>query len=222
MLSRDIAFSHWPDGESFLQHIISGTETTPDLLLLDLNLPGISGIELLIQLEAQRPGITARMPIMVLSSMDTEESIFEALRRGAIGYILKSEIGDMEQHIATALTGGGVMSPTIAVRVITNLRHRPHPADRPRPVGSHRGTDRRLHAHAASSQQDDPEQAHLTAREEEVLDLIVSGFTAREAAETLRVSPHTVRVHIKHIYQKLYVANKVELLREARKMGYLE
>ncbi len=215
---------HWTTAEDFLaymRHSKRADDVIPDILLLDLNLPGINGIQLLKTLDedALKSGRPLPFPIVVLTSLDAEGNIFDALRFGAVGYILKTEIGDITMHIENVIAGGGIMSPTIAVRVMADFQRRS--ADGDRSTGSPRTDGRRrdFPPYDSVPPLSDNEEKELTNREREVLELIVSGIPPREIADTLCVSTHTVRVHIKHIYRKLYVGNQVELMREARKMG---
>lgn len=174
----------WPDGESFLS---SPDDATLDLLFLDLRLPGIDGLEILGKLEQS----SSEYPVLVLSSLNSDSSVFKALERGAAGYVHKPELSNVVETAGIVLSGGAVISPTIALRVLHSFRHR-------------RKTDT-------------PES--LTPREIEVLELLVEGYSTAEAAEKLFISVHTLRIHVKNIYRKLSVRNKVELMRRAKEYG---
>lgn len=158
-----------------------------DLLFLDIRLPGMGGLELL-SIIGKR-GLS--FPVIVLSSINSEETIFRALKAGATGYIHKSELQDLETTVTATLDGGAIISPTIALKVL-------HSFKKP----------------SVNNEYDD-----LTPREKEVLNLLVEGLTTQEAAETLFISVHTLRIHVKNIYRKLFVRNKTELLRKAGKLG---
>lgn len=178
------ALRTWPDGESFLS---SPQIDSLDMLFLDLRLPGVSGLEVLQELEKR--GI--RYPVLVLSSLNSDDAVFRALESGALGYVYKSELTDVAETIRIILEGGAVISPTIALRV--------------------------LHSFRKGRSTDQPEG--LSPREAEVLELLVEGYSTADAAERLFISVHTLRVHVKNIYRKLSVGNRVELMRKAKKMG---
>lgn len=149
----------------------------PDLLLLDVNLPGRSGIELAAEAKALRP--EAR--IVMLTIRDDAETIFAALRAGASGYLLKnSPIDGIIAGLQEALDGGMLMPAPVARKVLGFF------ADAPVAGGS-------------------AEDYGLTEREGEVLSLMVEGLIQKEIADQLCVSPSTVNGHVQRIYGKLHV-----------------
>lgn len=157
----------------------------PDVLIVDIQLPGISGIELIRQLKAVLP----RCEFLICSVQDDVDSIFEALRAGASGYILKdASCTQIQQAVIDLTKGGAPMSPFIARKVITSFR----PA------------------------KPDTDQSNLSDREIEVLGLLGKGMLYKEIADTLSISRETVKKHLKNIYQKLHVQNKVEALNKFR------
>lgn len=180
----------WESAEAYLEYLDKGG-TDPELLMLDLGLPGLGGLDLL-----RRIGGGA-VPVVVLTSIAAEEAVFEALKNGAVGYLLKSEIGDLKETVKAVLEGGAVMTPTIALRVVDDLRKKA----------------------VKTSSKADPGDEALTPREYEVLELLVCGMTAKEAADSLSLSVHTLRVHVKNIYRKLFVSNKAELMLKAKRLG---
>lgn len=183
----------WKTAEAYLSYHESGN-IRPALLFLDLRLPGMGGLDLL-----QKLGEAVYdTPIVILTSLASEESVFQALKYGAVGYLLKSELDGLNELIDTVLSGGAVMSPTIAIRVVEMFRKRPRASITAEPVEG---------------------DSTLTAREYEVLELLVCGMSAKEAADSLCVSVHTLRVHVKNIYRKLYISNKTELMLKAKDMG---
>ncbi len=174
----------WPDGESFLDDSAS---KDLDMLFLDLRLPGIDGLEILGRLEQ----CSSEYPVLVLSSLNSDSSVLKSLEAGAAGYVHKPELSDVVETARIVLSGGAVISPTIALRVLHSFRHR-------------RKTDT-------------PES--LTPREVEVLELLVEGYSTADAAKRLFISVHTLRIHVKNIYRKLSVRNKVELMHRAKEFG---
>jgi DNA-binding NarL/FixJ family response regulator len=156
----------------------------PDVVIMDIHLPGINGIECTRTLCAKYP----RVQVLICTVHEDDELIFEALRAGAAGYLLKrSSIEDLLEAIRQVLAGGSPMSPAIARRVVSSFRPRKNDG---------------LNA--------------LTDREQEVLDLMSTGMSAREIGDKLFVSANTVRTHIRHIYEKLQVQTRVEAVRKGR------
>ncbi|MEM7583333.1 MAG: response regulator transcription factor [Acidobacteriota bacterium] len=152
----------------------------PDVVLMDIDLPGISGIEAVRRLRQRE-----HAPLMVMLTVyGDDEQIFDSLRAGACGYLLKTTPpAQLVDAITTVHRGGSPMSEAIARRVVASFQ-RPSPAD--------------------------PKLAELTPREREVLDLLSRGFRYREIAERLGIALETVRTHIRHIYEKLEVRSRTE------------
>ena len=123
--------------------------------------------------------------------MNSETLIFEAIQHGAMGYVLKNELDELETIVSTVLQGGAILTPTIALRVMNALRVKP--------VKNH--------------------EESLTPRQKEILKLMVSGKTIPAVAKQLKLSPHTVHGHVKDIYKKLNVHNRAELVGKALKLG---
>jgi DNA-binding NarL/FixJ family response regulator len=166
----------------------------PDLLVTDLGLPDGSGIELIRDV--------ARHALPTLCLVNTvfadDQSVFDALEAGALGYLLKDESPeDLRRCALQLLAGGSPMSPAIARKVLTRL----HPVQ-PAPPS--------------------PERPHLSAREREVLNLIVKGFKYDEIAGLLEISAATVATHAQHIYRKLAVNSRAEAAYEAGQLGLLK
>ena len=193
----------WDSAEAFL-----ASPQKTDILFVDIRLPGMSGLALItlfgkVNVPAKSgpvavAGLSPR--IIILSSVNSEETIFQALKLGITGYIYKSELGDLAETLGIILQGGAIISPTIALRVFHSFQSIPAPR-----------TSGKTEAKDGSDE--------LSPREHEVLGLLVEGLTAKEAAEELCISPHTLRTHVKRIYEKLAVRNKAELMRRAGDMG---
>jgi DNA-binding NarL/FixJ family response regulator len=160
-----------------------------DIVLMDINLPGMNGIECTRLLKEKNP----KLPIMMCTAYEDDENIFKALAAGAKGYILKRAAGD---HLIEAIKdlheGGSPMSSAIARRVVDSFQ-------RPVVTGSN---------------------YNLTARENEILDLLSQGFRNKEIADRLFVSVNTIRTHIYNIYEKLHVQNRVEALNKVGRKHY--
>jgi DNA-binding NarL/FixJ family response regulator len=155
-------------------------EHRPDVVLMDINLPGMSGIRCTALLKQRLP----RTQILAVTIYSNPNYIFEAIKAGADGYILKSNSsGDVIRSILEVTEGGVPMTSQIARRVIDALR-----------LPSSQGI----------------EDAQLTEREKEVLQRLAHGYANKEIASELEVSVSTVRTHIEHIYAKLHVRCRTE------------
>jgi DNA-binding NarL/FixJ family response regulator len=163
-------------------------ENAPDIVLMDINLPGASGVEATRRVSAVAPATA----VLVVTMVDDDDSVFAALAAGARGYILKgASAGEITAALRTVAAGGAVFGPGIASRLLA-------------------GTPTRLPGPAASSQDD------LTAREREVLDLLADGASNRHIARSLGISLKTVQNHVSHILDKLQAADRTQAALRAR------
>ncbi len=158
-----------------------------DVALVDIKLPGQSGIELISMMKSVDPDLEALM----LTVLDDDRRVFESIRAGASGYLLKT--ASHEQIIGgikELYKGGAVMSGRIARRVINFLRPKPSA---------------------------DVVTAGITPREWEVLELLAQGASYKDLAQELSISTHTVRSHVHKIYDKLHVKNRAQAVKKVRK-----
>ncbi|MBE7410856.1 MAG: response regulator transcription factor [Leptospiraceae bacterium] len=132
-----------------------------------------------------------KMKIVILSGMNSDELIFKSIRFGSLGFIHKSDLKDINEITEQILKGGAIISPSIAVRVLHSFR----------------------------KDKETVEIENLTVREKQVLDQILSGLSTKECAELMSLSEFTLRTHIRNIYSKLQVKNRVELMRKASELG---
>jgi len=169
-----------------MEDALAGIDTTaPDVILTDIGLPGMNGIEGTRILNKRFPAV----PILVLSVYDDDEKVFNAICAGASGYLLKNTPpARLMEWIAEVAEGGAPMSPEIARRVVRLFRE-----FRPPPAASY----------------------HLTPQETAVLKLLVEGHHYKTAANELDISTNTVSFHLKHIYEKLQVHSKTEAVAKA-------
>jgi len=155
-------------------------EAKPDVILMDIRLPCMSGIECTSRLKVLLP----TTPIIILTVLDDDELIFRALEAGADGYLLKrSKPADLKRALVDVLEGGAPMSSAIAWRVVRSFR---------RPPANPRN------------------QTHLSTREIEVLGLLSRGLSNKEIADQIHLSIETVRSYLKTIYEKLHVHCRTE------------
>ena len=168
----------WSSGEEALIKIPA---FQPQVVLMDINLPGMSGIELTERIKRLLPEIQV---IMVTVYLD-HDKIFAALKAGACGYLLKrSTPADVREAIQAVRAGGAPMSAEIARRVVEAFHAPVKPA-----AG---------------------EEVKLSKRETEILELLTKGLANKEIADRLGLSVETVRVHLKRIYEKLHVRSRTE------------
>lgn len=168
----------YPDCESALANI---PQKLPDVVLMDLGLPGKSGIEGIQILKKKLPDLD----IIVLTIQEDDDSVFDSLRAGASGYLLKnSDPNKILESIKEVLNGGSPMSSAIARKVISSF-------------------------HALSH------ESPLSIRETEVLKKLCDGQNYKVIADALFVSGNTVRMHIKNIYKKLHVHSRGEAVKKA-------
>lgn len=159
------------------------------LILMDIEMPVKNGIEATSEIKSKYPHIK----IIMLTVFDNDEHIFNAIKAGADGYLLKDiEPQKLYNGILETLNGGAAMNPTIALKTLKFLRN-------PQKFETH-----------------SEENIHLTEREIDVLEQICKGLSYTAIAENLFVSPSTVRKHTENIYQKLQVHSKLEAIEKAK------
>jgi DNA-binding NarL/FixJ family response regulator len=176
---------------SFAGSCISGEEAlvkipilAPKVVLMDISLGGISGIEVVRELKAIHPEIL----FMMCTIYDEDEKIFEALSAGANGYILKKTAPPkLLEGIRELIDGGAPMSSQIARKVVAAFQNT-KPANAP--------VDSVLDV--------------LSKREREILEMLSTGLLYKEISDKLSISSETVRKHVYHVYEKLHVSNRVE------------
>ncbi|APE22557.1 MULTISPECIES: response regulator transcription factor [Streptomyces] len=161
----------------------------PDVVLMDIRMPGMDGIEATRRVLAERPATR----VIILTTFDTDEHVFEALRAGASGFLTKEvEPAELRRAVEIVAAGDSLLSPGVTRRVIERFAHRPRPAAA-------------LHA--------------LTARENEVVRLVAEGRSNDEIAAALVISPLTAKTHISRAITKLGLRDRVQLVITAYEHG---
>jgi len=161
-----------------------------EVILMDIEMPVLNGIETTQMVKQKYPQIK----IIMLTAFDNDENIFNAIKAGADGYLLK-EINPKELHdgILETINGGAAMNPSIALKTLRLLRN---------PINI--------------QNKNDQEQISLSKREVEVLEQLSKGLSYTRIADNLFISPSTVRKHIENIYRKLQVHSKIEAVQKAK------
>ena len=157
----------------------------PDIVIMDINLPGMNGIECIRQIKDKSPNTQ----FMMFTVYENDEKVFEALKVGASGYLLKNTgLVQLIESLKELHNGGSPMSANIARKLVMLFRN---------------------------DQKQTPNLEVLSNRENEILQLLSKGLLYKEIAEQISISVSTVRQHIHHIYEKLHVQNRTEAINKA-------
>ena len=160
-------------------------DTKPDVVIMDIDMPGMNGIEGVKLIRRNFPTVQ----ILMLTVFDDDEKVFAAIKAGAAGYILKNaEPGNLLQAISEVYSGGAPMTPGIARKVLQQFQ---------------------------TILPEEKKDYHLSIREKEVLGLLVEGLSYKMIAGKLNITYDTVRAHMKKIYEKLHVASMTEAVAKA-------
>jgi DNA-binding NarL/FixJ family response regulator len=161
----------------------------PDLVVMDINLPRMNGIECVARLKLQLP----RLFVLMLTVYEDDDSIFRALKAGANGYLVKRDASEkLLEALQEVQHGGAPMSAHIARQVVQFFHRSELPAN---------------------------ESERPSPREREILDLLVKGLVLKEVADQLGIGLETVRTHVNHIYQKLHVRSRTEAVVKYLRQG---
>jgi DNA-binding NarL/FixJ family response regulator len=161
-----------------------------DLIFMDIEMPELNGIEATFQIKQRWPQIK----IVMLTVFDSDDKIFNSIRAGADGYLLKeAENQDLEKSIRDTLEGGAAMTPSIALKTLRLLRNPHIPENLP-----------------------ETEEIRLSKREIEILEQLSKGLKYKIIADNLFLSVGTVKKHVDNVYSKLQVHNKLEAIQKAK------
>ncbi len=170
----------------------------PDVVLMDLKMPNLDGVEAIQQIRAQLP----ETQVLILTTYADDEYIMAGIRAGARGYLLKDAPPDELVHaIRVVNQGGSLLQPVVAARVLDRLSQ--------------------LMADGATSSPSDPSAQVLTSREQEILTMLAAGARNRDIAGTLSISERTVKVHVANVMNKLEANTRTEAVARAIKLGLL-
>jgi DNA-binding NarL/FixJ family response regulator len=219
-------------GESALEKV---EEVKPEVLLLDLGLPQMSGIDVTKKVKATHPEIE----ILIFTIFDEEDKVIEAITAGAAGYLLKgTPVEKIVEAIKDVRAGGAVIQPNLA-RALLRLVQKPRASSRApgvnviaaTPSGDPNALPQNgspmpppngdvIGAEGADGEEEETGSV-LTDRELEILQIIAKGLSNNEAAKVLGLSKATIRTHLEHIYEKLDVTNRVEAVTEGIRQGII-
>lgn len=189
--TKEIVLAHQFGTADQCLHVLEHNtpDPLPDVILLDLNLPGLKGIDALPLIKQHCP----ESPIVVLTQSDCEADVLAAISAGASGYLLKASTGDqLIQGIRSALEGETPIDPKVARFILNTLRGKPKATDA---------------------------EGALSERELEVLGLLGDGLAKKEIANQLEISTHTVDNYMRRIYEKFLVPNAAAAISKAYKIG---
>ncbi|MGD2156056.1 MAG: response regulator transcription factor [Anaerolineales bacterium] len=179
-----------------LEAIVKAAKLIPDLILMDIQMPGCDGVEATRKIKNTLPNVT----IVMLTVQNDEEKLFQAIKYGAQGYILKNiRSKDMLKMLRGALSGEAAITPDLAGHVLEEFRR----------------VSRKIPPEL------DEESVSLTTREKDVLSLVAAGRTDKEIAENLTISIHTVKSHMRNILAKLHVENRRQAAQLAKHKGWV-
>ena len=174
-------------------------ELQPDIVVMDIRMPEMDGLEATRRITADQALSGTR--VLVLTTFELDEYVFDALHAGASGFLLKGgEPADLIQAIRVVAGGDALLAPSVTRRLIQTYVSRPQPSPKAPPPGLD----------------------ELTAREREVLGLIATGLTNAEIAQTLQLSPLTAKTHVSRILMKLRARDRVQLVVMAYQGGLVE
>jgi two-component system nitrate/nitrite response regulator NarL len=173
----------------------------PDVILMDINMPGMSGLEAVKVIKSAQPSVK----IIMVTVSDDVSHLFEALKKGAQGYLLKNlNPSSWRDYLRAVAVDEAPLNPELAMSILREF------------------ADRKNNGTPSPFMEKEPAGGGLTPREKEILQEVARGHTNREVATTLSLSEHTVKNHLKSILQKLHLNNRVQLTRYAYESGIVE
>ncbi len=187
------------DGEDFLEQMKERSEEQhPHIVLMDIEMPYVNGITAIATASSLYPNVK----FVVLTIFDDEDKIFNAIKAGACGYLLKEESGSVIADMLTSLweSGAGPISPSIAYKILQIVQDRPL---------------------KTAVVKNSTEIFQLSEREKQILEMLSQGFEYKDIGHKLFISANTVKKHCVNIYQKLHVNSRAQALRIAYTKGLI-
>ncbi|AZN42857.1 response regulator [Paenibacillus albus] len=207
IVSGDAAFLIVGEAANGEQAVKLASELVPDLVLMDINMPVMNGMEATQHIKAMDP----RIKIIMVTVSDDISDLFEAIKRGAQGYLLKNlSPSAWLEYLRAVAVDEAPLSKELAFRMLQEFNGGSKGSMAPLSGGSNAGASEEEAYHTA-----------LTQREREVLEGVASGSSNRQIAEGFGISEHTVKNHLKNILQKLHLDNRVQLTRYALEKGLI-
>lgn len=189
ILNMDDAFQIVAEGRSGEQALALTEQWMPDLILMDIRMPGMGGLEATRRIKASYPYVK----IVIVTVSDDITDLFDALKKGAQGYLLKNLRPEAwHEYLKAIAVDEAPMSRELAFRILKEFSYDQHSIS---------------------------DESPLTMREKEILKLVAEGMSNRDIAQELHISEHTVKNHLKNILQKLHLENRVQLARYAFEQG---
>ena len=180
-----------PDGAEAIRLI---PEVKPDVVLLDMRMPGLSGVDVLAKLN----GSGQLPPTIILTTFDDDELVLAGIKHGAKGYLLKDvSLEDLVDAVKTVAGGGSIVKPAVTERLLKGLK--------------------RMNTDFSALDRPDP----LTERETEILRLMAGGYSNKEIAKSLGVAEGTVKNHVSNILSKLGVRDRTRAVLKAFELGFV-
>ncbi|MEC0230096.1 response regulator transcription factor [Paenibacillus alba] len=192
ILKNDPSFEIVAEGKNGIEAMILMEEWMPDLILMDIHMPKMDGLEATKQIKEKYPYVK----IVMITVSDDITNLFEAIKKGAQGYLLKNLSADSwHEYLKAVAVDEAPMSRELALRFLQEFSHK--------------------------EKQAVPVNTSITARENEILKWVASGKSNREISEGLSISEHTVKNHLKNMMQKLSMDNRVQLTRYVYEQGWM-
>ena len=206
LLKRDVRFEVWneaSDGESALEIL---AENVPDVILMDVRMPGISGIEVTRQVLRRH----SDLKVIMITASEKDQDLFEAIKAGAQGYILKAVTDSkyMRDAIISVASGEAIIPPAMVPRLLSEFAMLADKGAKESPPAA--VIEEKETVEKTLSTPSENEIVLLTPRENQVLELVAQGLTNKEIARKLVISENTVRSHLRFILDKLHMNNRVQ------------
>ena len=190
-----------------LEALAAARRTQPDVILMDIQMPRCDGVAATRLIKAEMPACK----IVMLTMSENEQDLFEAVKRGASGYLLKRlDAAEFFAYLAELQAGHPPFSPGLAEKILQEFGHPSRRTEtRPPPAATQ----------AAGSQAEEGQEASLSPRHIQILTLVAQGQTYRQVAETIGIAERTVKYHMAEILDRLHLDNRALVIAHAARMG---